>query len=102
MSTYLTEDWTPVEDVIDALRRDGATARVEYGASPTEVEVPLPDGRTVKACRALNREDLGWEAVVETDDGEQTPLTDGPLPGAPAADVAAWVTALIADGLKPA
>lgn len=67
----------------------GVGSYAELGGGPTHVRVPLTDGDILLAAD-FNREDGGWEAVLETPDGEQTPLIDGPGADATADAVAHW------------
>jgi len=83
---------------LNAALPDGCVA--DWAHSPSVFTVALPNTTAcVYLTTHLNREDGGWEAVLDRD-GDQDGLPDGPLVTAPAAEVVTWATAVTAEALS--
>lgn len=90
------------ENIIAVLRdRHQIHAAYDFGPSPTELVCHLGrpgdlnyDGSTpplLLVARDFNREDGGWEAVLEYSEAVQLPQPDGPGSLADAYAVAEWI-----------
>lgn len=86
------------DSIASALAERGMRAEVDFGPGPTDVIVVL-DGASILAACCFNTDD-GWEAALETYDGGQRCLLDGPSVDAPDEDVVEWLTRLAGDPLK--
>lgn len=91
------------EDIVAALRAAGFNA--DHAFTPSRISIVLDrvtqheeePTREVLLTTSHNREDRGWEAVLDVE-GDQHGLEDGPLGHAPVEDVVAWVQRLQAAG----
>lgn len=79
--------------IVEQLRLRDVNAHVNGDLGPTEVEVYLTGG-TLNACRHFNREDGGWEAMIDRD-GTPEECPDGPPADASVGAVVTWLYSLL-------
>ena len=93
----LTEHAETLHRYATALQLSGFDVDVETWGGPTDLRITVPNHGWLLLASGFNREDGGWEAVLEVGAGDQTPLIDGPAKGCDSMEIVAYVRALVAD-----
>ena len=87
----LTEHAETLHRYATALQLAGFDVDVETWGGPTDLRITVPNVGWLLLASGFNREDDGWEAVLEVGEGDQTPLVDGPAKGCDSMEIVQYV-----------